>query len=248
PPADRPGAPVRRIPDTPEGNLLDGRVAYLLIPGCPNGDADQLRRWARALNDRVHTLGRQNPVGWIIDLRLNGGGNVWPMLLGLRGILLDGVCMTSLESASVTSRFGVSATHGAWIDWGSGPQTQLDWAADPPAESTVPGRGTVAVLLGPWTMSSGEALAIALRSAGARTFGEPTAGLTTVTNMFPLSDGSTLILPVSRMGDAGGRPVHGRLTPDQLERFGDWPTPDDEAARAAAAWVTSRAGRPVVAD
>lgn len=245
---DHTDAPARRIPDAPEGAMLEGRIACIVIPGCPHADANRLRPWARSLSEQVRTLSGHDPVGWIIDLRLNGGGNLWPMLLGLRGILPDGVCLSSLDDSSVVNRFGVSARSGAWIDWGSGPETQLDWAADPPPEPVVPGRDCIAVLLGPWTMSSGEALAIALRSGGARTFGEPTAGLTTVTNTFRLSDGSTLILPVARMGDAHGRPVTGRLMPDQPEPFGDWPTRDDSAARAAAAWLKSRAGRRGVSD
>jgi C-terminal processing protease CtpA/Prc len=32
-----------------------------------------------------------NLAGWIVDLRNNGGGNMWPMLTGIGSILGEGV-------------------------------------------------------------------------------------------------------------------------------------------------------------
>lgn len=263
PPPAGPAAPS--IPLTPRGRVLDDGTAYLVVPGCYAPDTEALRDWARAACDEVSRLAALAPRGWLIDLRLNGGGNLWPMLLGLEPLLGDGVLMTMVAgngagqdgaATRVQSGFGVGDHDGstaAWIEWGSQRIVQLDWAGQPPPALAVPldgrddsnrdgGSGPrVAVLLGPWTMSSGEALALCLLSrAGTRSFGEPTAGLTTVTQGYALSDGSMLILPVSLMGDAAGRAIHGPLAPMNLVPFASWPDADDAAARAARAWLGQR--------
>lgn len=229
--------PVLTIPLTPEGRLLEDGVAYLVVPGCTAPDVDGLRAYAKAAALELARLGLQKPRGWLVDLRLNGGGNLWPMLLGLRPLLPDGPLMSMVKDGQVQSRFGLGAG-GAWIDWGSGAEMQLDWGADGAPVAMEPLAGRIALLTGPWTMSSGEALAICLLNrASSRSFGEPTAGLTTVTNQYRLSDGSTLTLPVARMGDRDGHAVAGAIEPMQVEPLGDWPAPDDVAAGAARAWL-----------
>lgn len=226
------------VPTRPHGRMLDDGCAYVLVPGCASMDVEALREFAFELANEIGRIAELKPRGWVIDLRLNGGGNVWPMLLGLESLLGRGSVMTMVGADGQASRFGVSDGR-AWIDWGQGEEVQLAW--DEGVSQTVPmKKGRIAVLIGPWTMSSGEALALSLRSgAGARVFGEPSAGLTTVTNFFALGDGSTLVLPVSRMGDLQGVAVIGAIVPDTRVGWGDWPSADDAAAVAARVWATS---------
>lgn len=96
----------------------------------------------------------------------------------------------------------------------------------------------VAVLIGPWTMSSGEMLTIAfLTRERTRTFGEPSGGLTTITGFFPLSDGSTLVLPTGRAATRDGREFRGKIEPHTPVPFSKWPTVEDEVVEAAAHWL-----------
>lgn len=243
------GGSGRVIPEVPEGRVLADGVGYLVMPGCAAGDVEGLRRYARAARDEIARLSAAGVRGWVIDVRLNGGGNVWPMLLGAAPLLGDGAVMATVREdrdgpGVVVSRYGVTGDHGAWIDWGRGFETQLSMA-DGSAEASWGRRSDrepIAVVLGPWTMSSGEALALALISArGARTFGEPTAGLTTITNVFALSDGSTLVLPVARMAWLDGTPLPGGLTPDVMVEFAGWPEAGDWASESARRWVAERA-------
>lgn len=239
PPAAQPARPA--IPRAPEGRVLDDGVAYLVVPGCAAPDVDGLRGYALAAAAELGRLDSLRPRAWVIDLRLNGGGNVWPMLLGLRPLLGDGRLMTTVRGEAVESSFGVSPA-GSWIDWGrgAGPEVQLAYAGPAP-ETMAPVKGRIAVLIGGWTMSSGESLAICFQGREhTRTFGERTAGLTTVSNTYTLSDGSVLNIPVSRMGDRHGRAIVGPIEPMQSVAFPDWPGPDDPAARAARAWVLEK--------
>lgn len=229
------------IPTRAGATVLEDGTTYLVIPGCAEPTVEGLRDYAAVLRTELLAAAEHTPRGLVIDLRLNGGGNIWPMLLGLQPMLGEGVMMTSIGPQSPPAIFGLSQ-RDAWIDWGAGPESQLEFGATapPPARARF---HRVAVLTGPWTMSSGEALTICLRTLPeVRVFGEKTAGLTTVTNFFPLSDGSVLVLPVSVMGDRAGVPAAGELAPDEAVPFDDWPGPDDPAARAGRAWVL-RAGR-----
>ena len=239
PKAGKPAAPAPKqpeIPTSPQVTMLPDGCAYLIVPGCNAPDAEGLRAYARQARAAIAVGQAAGARAWVIDLRLNGGGNLWPMLLGLAPLLDSGVQMTMVGAEGKESDFGVSDAW-AWIDWGKGPEMQLDWAGSPPTPAAKV-NGRVAVLIGPWTMSSGEALAICLSGrSGVRTFGEPTAGLTTVTNTFPLSDGSVLNLPVSAMGDRAGRVVAGKVQPDVAAAFDDWPSATDAAAKAARAWA-----------
>lgn len=235
-----PASRIDRSPSPPTrttAEMLPDGVAYVVVPGCFTGDASGLRSFARHTRDEIVRVAALRPTAWVIDLRLNGGGNVWPMILGMRPLLPEGGLMTMHDPAGAVSTFGVSGD-SAWIDWGAGPEPQLQVASDdaPPEPGWFDGR--LAVLLGPWTMSSGEALAICLRARHeTRFFGEPTAGLTTVTNIFPLSDGSRLILSVAQMGDKSSHKVLGRIDPDEPVPFDNWPAPDDAVAKAARAWA-----------
>lgn len=238
-PASPPAAdnPQPSIPVVPEGRLLEDGVAYLVVPGCQAPDVEGLRAYAKAAALELARLKQQQPTGWLVDLRLNGGGNLWPMLLGLGPLLSDGPLMTMVKDGQVQARYGLGEGC-AWIDWGRGAEPQLAWGTDGAPATMAPTAGRLALLTGPWTMSSGEALAICLLGrAATRSFGEPTAGLTTVTNQYRLADGSVLTLPVAQMGHRDGRPETGTLAPMQAEPGGDWPGPADAAALAARAWL-----------
>lgn len=224
------------IPSRAVATVLEDGVAYVLIPGCAEPTVEGLRDYATVLRAELLAAAAGSPKGWVIDLRLNGGGNLWPMMLGLQPLLGEGVMMTSLRRGDGPARFGLSRD-AAWIDWGGGPETQLDFGERSPPPVRL-GGARVAVIIGPWTMSSGEATAICLRTVpGSRVFGERSAGLTTVTKDFELRDGSVLVLPVSVMGDRAGVPVSGALVPDEAVESDSWPGADDAPGRAARGWV-----------
>jgi C-terminal processing protease CtpA/Prc len=75
----------------------------------------------------------------------------------------------------------------------------------------------VAILQGTRTASSGEAIALAFRGrARTRSFGQPTAGLSTANTSFPLPDGAILVITTGVMADRKGSPYGGTVNPDEL--------------------------------
>lgn len=241
PPAEpapaRETTPTGRIPTTPEAAELSHAIAYIILPDCGSGDPAALQQYALELRRLILAAQTLKPGGWIIDLRLNGGGNVWPMLLGLQPLIGEGTCAMSIEPGG-TARFGCDAK-SVWIDWPDGSR-QIQLTIEPREGAHAISPAPIAVLIGGWTMSSAEITAAALKGIpGARLFGEPTAGLTTVTSFFELSDGSVLVLPVGAVAGRDGIPIFGPILPDEPVDSSEWPGPDDAVSAAAQAWITS---------
>ena len=48
-----------------------------------SGTPIEALKFAQSIQDEIRAAVEQDAVGWIVDLRGNGGGNMWPMLQGL---------------------------------------------------------------------------------------------------------------------------------------------------------------------
>jgi carboxyl-terminal processing protease len=202
------GSMAAASPD-PWGEILEGRLGYLSVPGWA-GLGDLAHGHATRIQQIVRALDADAPCGWILDLRENTGGSLWPMLAGVGPILGEG-------------RAGASVyPDGQQVDWfyvdgqarmGDAVQTEVEGPAYVLAEPQPP----VAVLIGPSTISSGEALAIAFRGRpNTRSFGHLTAGLSTGTGEFVLSDGACMMLVVCGSADRTGQVYERWIEPDQV--------------------------------
>ena len=216
--------------------LIDSRYGYIHIPQ-RGGAATAL---ADSLHDAVRTLHSAGACGWIVDLRGNGGGNMWPMVAGIGPLLGD----------SIVGYFGTAPDAHAWFyrHGVSGilrPGGAIDTASRVSVEPVVL-RGTptpVAVLIDGVTGSSGEALAAAFRGRqNTRSFGSATAGFATVNRGSRLPDGANMVVTTGYYGDRHRNPIGERLEPDVPVpgSVPGWPYPTDRVARAAAGWLASQ--------
>jgi C-terminal processing protease CtpA/Prc len=95
----------------------------------------------------------------------------------------------------------------------------------------------VALIIGPNTMSAGEAIVVAFTGRpNTRSFGEPTAGLTTGVTDFELSDGAVIALSTSLLLDRNGLLHDEPLQPDMFVRLGS-ESGIQSAIQAAATWL-----------
>lgn len=221
--ASRPGA---------VSELIDGRYGYIHIPQ-RGGAAVAL---ADSLHAAVRTLKDVGVCGWIVDLRGNGGGNMWPMLAGIGPLLGD----------SVVGYFGASPEAEAWyyrrgtsgvLRRGGAIETASQVTVEP-VELSAPAP-PVAVLTDGTTGSSGEALAVSFRARpNTRSFGSPTAGFATVNRGSGLPDHANMVVTTGFYADRQRTPVPERLEPDELVPGGvqGWPFPTDRVAEAAMRW------------
>lgn len=230
--------PVSTLPptegDPPAAVLLDG-VGYLEVPAFSGGgeDGDSLATRYHELIEGVDTLPSAT-CRWVVDLRGNTGGNMWPMLAGV-GPLLGGGTVGSFADADSVRK--------AWVYEGGEARLgeMVINAADPTYALMVP-RAHVAVLTDGRTASSGEALAVAFRARGdARSFGEATWGVSTANAPFLLRDGAVIFLTVSTMADRSGTVYGEELRPDEPvsgDKTGD--PGSDAVLRAAMDWLSTR--------
>ena len=206
--------------------LKPGGIGYIDMPGYMGMQAQARHAFVADMVGSIGRIARQARCGWVVDLRRDIGGSMLPMLSGLRPLLGDQPLGSFRDADGKLSPFGAA--------------NPLDQALPRGPELE---RAAVAVLLGPHTASSGEVVAIAFRGRpNTRSFGQPTAGLSTGNTGFGLPDGSRIFLTTSVDVDRTGHAYGGKLQPDQpvaaaLAPGGD-PTLD-----AARAWLASSCTR-----
>jgi hypothetical protein len=166
---------------------------------------------------------------WIIDLQAMGGGDMWPVLAGLGG-LLHGPIVGGFASKTDAVQW-IVAPGRSGLD-GVGPiidthepshEVERDLSVAP-----------VAVLIGPGTRSAGEALAIAfIGRPDVRIFGAPSAGFTNSAVQQVLSGHRYLFGIVTALNmDRRGTIHQGPVQPDVL-------APPIEMQQLALQWLSS---------
>lgn len=220
----------------PVAKILDNNFAYLEIPGFRGLKDEESVKHANNIQNLIRKLDSQNPCGWIIDLRKNGGGNMWPMIAGLGPILGEGKLGGFLDQDG-KKVFWYYEKGQAKIDDIS--QT----AIDNPYQLSIP-NPPVAVLTSNITASSGEIVTVAfIGRPNTKSFGRPTAGLSTSNSGFPLSDGATIFLTTDVDIDRNDKIYGQAITPDQIVELGDWENAswyDDKTIQAAIIWLKSQ--------
>lgn len=222
-------AELSDAPD-PEGKLVDEKLGYVVLPAFSSVNQALMEEYASQVQAVIRTLDSDNPCGWLVDLRQNQGGNMWPMLAGIGPILGEGPVGKFIDP------------DGQQIDWAyaNGESRQGGEVAahvtGAPYQLQHP-NPPVAVLIGPLTASSGEAIVVAFQGRpDTRSFGWITMGLTTANNGFPLSDGATIVLTVATFADRTGHQYGQAIAADEI--VSDQPdTAQDEVITTASQWL-----------
>ncbi len=214
--------------------VIPREFGYLDVPGIV-GDAGVQKNFATQVQGLIRDLDDGSRCGWIVDLRKNRGGYIYALLAGLGPLLGDTVVGGSRNAkGEVTSwsyRAGVvSAGDTATV------------SVDAPHVLRRPG-AAVAVLTSGLTASAGEASVIFFRGAtNARSFGEPTIGLTTFNIRHALSDGAFLDITNAVDVDRNATPYDGPIVPDEPVAI-DWVAVNngnDAAMQSASSWLRSQ--------
>jgi hypothetical protein len=225
---------------SPEGAAIDSRIGYVSVPAYIGTNEDRMSRFATEIQSEIADVDSPTVCAWIIDLRRNGGGTVFPMLAGLGPILGEGLLNGGRNADGTINRSYYSdgalrmGRNGFVAARVNGEPYQLINPSPP-----------VAVLIGPGTASSGEATALAfIGRENTRVFGTPSAGLTTGNSGRRLSDGAYLNLATSVMTDRNGTEYGAQIQPDVAVEPSDEPLPleAEPAVAAAVTWLGSFEG------
>ena len=222
------------------------RIGYLDLPGILGTPQDQ-QRYATAAHAAIRATVQTPRCGWVIDVRRNRGGWVYPVLAAAAPLLpLDnsGVMMGKFDAAGVTEQWLYRDGEIVVRRPGADPPEYVVFSVvDPflsqPAQTQVP----VAVLMSGLSASAGEALVLSFRGRPlVKTFGQQTLGLTTFDSVGPLPDGALILLSNAAMVDSKGALQDGPVSPDQpiepdWNHVGDTSDPILSAARL---WLESQ--------
>lgn len=210
----------------PRSELIAPDVGYLEVTAFSGGgpEGDELATRYHELIEGVDTLG---VCGWVVDLRGNTGGNMWPMLAGIGPIVGGSRPGSFVDPDSVVNEW--------FYDGGTAGVGESVLASAEPfyqARDTFP---PVAVLTDAETASSGEAVAVAFRGrTRARSFGSASFGVPTANAGFGMPDGAMIFLTVAWTADRTGEIYDAPLEPDALVAGAKTGDPATDAVLAAA--------------
>ena len=213
--------------------LLDDQTGYIKIKGIFFGE--DLTQQANYIRSNVEKLAKQGAKNWILDLRYNMGGNMHPMLSGLGPLLCDGVVGGEANAkGEIVGQWSMKANNFYLRGHNEVPM---------PASDDIPCDEDVAVLISRYTISSGEAVATTFKERpNSKFFGEPTGGLTTVTNWEPIDDDLTMSIAVSYYADRKNNIFEQNLRPDiNIDFSPELALNLDPAVVAAQDWLSKRA-------
>lgn len=194
--------------------LLQKKYAYINIPGIQIYDASQVNNFAQAINDSIAQYATKKCKGFIIDLRLNGGGNLYPMLAGISQFL--GNTVVGYETDINDSIFHTWQVQDGNFYIADYKATDIKTTASKRMQH-IP----VVVLLGAVTRSSGSMTAIAFKGRANTYFiGEPTAkGYTTSNKYLQFAPNFVLNFAMNYVADKNLK-VYKESVPPDLEITG----------------------------
>lgn len=207
--------------NSPEPVLAD--IGYVLLNGFSGGGQAAVDL-ATAIQAAIRKQDTDALKGWIVDLRNNTGGNMWPMAAGIGPLIGEGVCgyFIGIDNQPVSAWSYVA---GKSIDGKS-----VNVQVDQPYQLKKP-NPKVAVLIGPATASSGEATTLAfVGRPQTRLFGSLSCGLSTSNKPYTLSGGYQIYLTVASMGDRTGKAYGKAIVPDVI-------TTSETTIGEAAKWI-----------
>lgn len=187
-----------------------GVVGYIGVPGFVETSELPEARYIEAIRQGIAEVNESQLIGWIVDLRENGGGNMWPMLSALAG-LLEGPPVGCFIDREKHKYYWSVADGCARLD--NQIVSESAYLHDVKLQCHLP----LACLTSSKTCSSGEAVVVALKGRKhSRQFGTPTCGLSTANEGYPLPCGSMLWLTTAVFADRSGIQYGSKIQPDVL--------------------------------
>ncbi|MBX2925661.1 MAG: S41 family peptidase [Chitinophagaceae bacterium] len=210
--------------------LPDKNIGYLRIPSMPIAKQEEFNTKAQRLNDSLCSLLGKNIKGIILDLRLDGGGAMHPMILGVEQLLTPGL-IGSFQTKKKQDWF--IKGNGFFVD------TALISKINPTCNNNAQNIPVV-MLVSPYTGSAAECFIIAFKGRkNTVLLGSKTAGYVTVNTGIPINDTAFINLAVGYSADRNGKLYKEAIEPDipftGVDKFND--IENDDKVKAAVKWL-----------
>lgn len=235
-------APIQKAP-MPHGHQISGEIGYieLFVQGNP-AEAQQYIDTAQQI---IHDISTTGVRGWVVDLRRDRGGNMWPMIAGVGPLMGEGQLGKFINADQTSTTWYYMAGASSYQQPGMN-APEVVASAISPVSSFDPEATPVAVLTSEFTGSSGEMTLISfLGRPNLRTFGETTTGEITAVAIHELQDGALLGIAESICADRSGRLYAEAIQPDEAIRV-NWyryGKNDDPVIQAAVDWLQTQLKR-----
>lgn len=177
--------------------LINKNIGYINMPGMLmiNLSQDSLNLETQKMYDKIVELKKSKKIkGWVLDLRFNGGGNVFPMLAALHSLLGDTIVYNAIDNDGVnvsTQRLKNGAIY-------SNEELQAKVSVSIKPDINIP----VAIIVNRITGSSGEDILVAFKNRKNVVFiGDRSNGLLTGNKLIELLFDAKIALTTSYIVD-----------------------------------------------
>ncbi|MEZ4828995.1 MAG: S41 family peptidase [Bacteroidia bacterium] len=185
--------------------MLQQKYAYISLDGFIGVDSMSAKNYTDSLQRSIQRLYNQQPKGWIIDLRNNTGGWIYPMLAGLGPLLGSGIKAFEISGNQVLEEYYFYKDTSDFLLL-----SDSIWFF----ENHLP----LAVLVSEETGSAGELLTLSFRgNTKTAIIGTPTAGFSTGLRGFIMPDSTQICVTNCIMTDRNKKGDGGRIPPDIIE-------------------------------
>lgn len=184
-------------------------IGYIKIPPF-NGTGVNAAVFAERMHGEIRDQNTENIKGWIVDLRNNTGGNMWPMITGIGPLLGNGTAGYFVDSDGTQTSFGYNAGSAIYDD-------EPVITVSNPYSSALLENTKIAVLVDKATTNAAEVVMVAFSGRlNTRTFGSATCGRASGNQTFNMSDGALLYLTTSFLIDRNQVDKQGAIQPDEI--------------------------------
>lgn len=206
-------AKYKKNKQTIETRMLEKGYGYILIPGNNPTKQGETQMITAQIQDSLAKLNPARLKGVIIDLRLNTGGNMWPMILGVGNLVSKGKLGSFI--------YPDASKNESWLVKDTSIYSDTIKVCSVKALGKVNPKIKIAVLTSPYTASSGEATAITFKGQkNACIIGDTTAGYTTANESFSMY-GVEFIMAQAAEADRNGKIYYKNVPPDKEVIAGD---------------------------
>ena len=210
--------------------MLESNIGYLRIPYMSTSTREENNNKAQGLNDSLCSILEKNSKGLVLDLRLNGGGDMHLMLLGVQQLLGNG----RIGSFHVKKKEDWILKDNSFFT-----DTTLNVNIVPKCNTNAQDLPIV-ILIGPGTGSSGEFFLMPFKGRKNTVFlGSETAGYVTVIQGLRVSDSAYMLISVGYGADRNGKIYKDAIKPDipftSPDSFND--IRNDEKVKEAEKWL-----------
>lgn len=209
---------------------LENNIGYLKLPAFSSYNQETTRKYANTIRNQIQQLDTTYVIkSWVVDLRNNGGGNMWPMIAGINSLMNDGIAGYFLSNKNHGKTPWI--IRNGIINYSN--LTINNYKIKQPNVK-------IAILINNKTGSSGEMTAISMIGLkNSKTFGQATAGYTTVNSSIILKDKTELYLATGYCADRNNKKYIDEIVPDQIVN-GDSHNVEDLTLVEAIKWLTNK--------